>query len=523
MKRPTDELTEEELAIARVEARSEQQRRLYEAILTNTPDLAYVFDLNHRFIYANEGLLKMWGRTWDEAIGKNCLELGYEPWHAAMHDREIERVVATKQSIRGEVPFTGTMGRRIYDYIFVPVIGPDGEVEAVAGTTRDVTPQRQTIDDLNAAKASLTAQLTDMRRLHEFSRRTLEQDDLTELLRHLLVEVAGLMQVERGSIQLRDGTQGRLRLVTTIGFDTEFEDRFQFVEGEGFTTCAAALSSRRRVIVEDLTKGKSFAKLATIVQPYGIRGAQSTPLMDRSGTVIAMLTTYSDQLCRPSERDLQLMDLYLEIVARQIERRRHEEHRELLLNELNHRVKNTLATVQSFAVQTLRTAPTAELARETLEARLVALARAHDVLTNEHWEAANLSDVVASALSPYFAKGDTSRRCISGRELRLKPKAALTFSMVLHELATNAVKYGALSNDTGQLRIDWEITASEAKCVVLRWTEIGGPPVQQPQRRGFGSRLIEHGIAHDMAGQVDLVFAPDGLACRIEVPLDRCQ
>lgn len=128
-----------ELALRDSEAGSERQRRLYEAILANTPDLAYIFDLDHRFIYANEGLLAMWGRTWEEAIGRNCLELGYPEWHAAMHDREIEQVKATKQPIRGEVPFTGTFGERIYDYIFVPVVGPDGEVEAVAGTTRDVT------------------------------------------------------------------------------------------------------------------------------------------------------------------------------------------------------------------------------------------------------------------------------------------------------------------------------------------------------------------------------------------------
>lgn len=121
----------------------EKALRLYEAILTNTPDFAYVFDLDHRFIYANEGLLKMWGKTRDEVIGKNCLELGYEPWHAAMHDREIDAVIATKQAIRGQVPFTGTFGRRVYDYVFVPVFNAAGEVEAVAGTTRDITELRQ--------------------------------------------------------------------------------------------------------------------------------------------------------------------------------------------------------------------------------------------------------------------------------------------------------------------------------------------------------------------------------------------
>lgn len=121
-----------------------RERRLYEAILANTPDLAYVFDLQHRFIYANEGLLRMWGRSWGEAIGKTCLELGYEPWHAEMHGREIEQVVATRQPVRGLVPFNGAFGRRMYDYIFVPVIGLQGEVEAVAGTTRDVTEAHET-------------------------------------------------------------------------------------------------------------------------------------------------------------------------------------------------------------------------------------------------------------------------------------------------------------------------------------------------------------------------------------------
>ncbi|MEC4720840.1 PAS domain-containing protein [Noviherbaspirillum sp. CPCC 100848] len=132
-----------EQELARVVDESERRRRLYETFLANSPDLAYVFDLDHRFIYANEVLLKMWGKTWNEAIGKNCLELGYEPWHAEMHDREIEQVKATRKPIRGDVPFHGTFGRRIYDYIFVPVLGPDGEVEAIAGTTRDVTESRQ--------------------------------------------------------------------------------------------------------------------------------------------------------------------------------------------------------------------------------------------------------------------------------------------------------------------------------------------------------------------------------------------
>jgi PAS domain S-box-containing protein len=149
--------------LANVVADSERRRRLYETFLENSPDLAYVFDLNHRFIYANKVLLNMWNRTWEEAIGRNCLELGYEPWHAEMHDREIEQVIATKQAVRGEVPFEGAFGRRIYDYIFVPVLGPDGEVEAIAGTTRDVTERKQAeqaLHDANRRKDEFLAMLS---------------------------------------------------------------------------------------------------------------------------------------------------------------------------------------------------------------------------------------------------------------------------------------------------------------------------------------------------------------------------
>ncbi len=129
--------------LRQVTAESDRIRRLYETVLSATPDFVYVFSLDHRVLYANDSLIRMWGKGKDGAIGKTFLEIGYEPWHAEMHAREIDQVRATKEPIRGEVPFTGTHGRRIYDYIFVPVIGADGDVEAVAGTTRDVTDRKE--------------------------------------------------------------------------------------------------------------------------------------------------------------------------------------------------------------------------------------------------------------------------------------------------------------------------------------------------------------------------------------------
>ncbi len=144
-----------EQELARIAADSERQRRVYETVLTNTPDFVYVFSLDHRVVYANDALVKMWGLSYEETIGKTFLEIGYEPWHAEMHDREIDQVRSTRKSIRGQVPFTGTVGRREYDYIFVPVIGADGEVEAVAGTTRDVTERKEAEQAIRAGEERL--------------------------------------------------------------------------------------------------------------------------------------------------------------------------------------------------------------------------------------------------------------------------------------------------------------------------------------------------------------------------------
>ena len=134
--------------VTRLNAASDRQRRLYETILASIGDFVYVFSLDHRVIYANDALIKMWDRGHEGAIGKTFLEIGYEPWHAEMHDREIDQVRTTRQPLRGEVPFRGAYGERQYEYIFVPVIGADGEVEAVAGTTRDITERKQTEDQL---------------------------------------------------------------------------------------------------------------------------------------------------------------------------------------------------------------------------------------------------------------------------------------------------------------------------------------------------------------------------------------
>jgi PAS domain S-box-containing protein len=191
------------------------------------------------------------------------------------------------------------------------------------------------------------------------------------------------------------------------------------------------------------------------------------------------------------------------------------EQEQLLIHELNHRVKNTLATVQSIAVQTFRGADGLERAVGGFESRLLALSRAHDVLTRENWEGADLHEIVARAIEP-FAENGSERFSIRGPELRLKPKGALALAMALQELATNAAKYGALSSSAGQVQIRWTL---ERGLMHFCWTERGGPPVAPPLRRGFGSRLIERTLAQDLNGEVAVSFEREGVVCAVAAPL----
>jgi PAS domain S-box-containing protein len=196
------------------------------------------------------------------------------------------------------------------------------------------------------------------------------------------------------------------------------------------------------------------------------------------------------------------------------ERARAEQLQRLLLGELNHRVKNSLAAVQALVSHTLRNATDLEGARRALNGRLVALAKGHDILTRENWEGAELADVVSAAID---AHGQPERFTLSRLSGRLTPKVALAMSMALHELCTNAAKYGALSVEGGRVGIS--VCRSHGQLRIV-WRESGGPPVSPPTRSGFGSRMIA-GLARDLEGAATLSYEPAGLVCVITAPQTR--
>jgi len=194
------------------------------------------------------------------------------------------------------------------------------------------------------------------------------------------------------------------------------------------------------------------------------------------------------------------------------------EHRILLLNELNHRIKNTLATVQSIAEQTLRSGAVDAATRANLTGRLMALSSAHDVLVQESWAGAGLADVVEQATAAYQTQAPAIE--ITGPPVRLSSNLAVSIAMALHELARNAVKYGAPSRPEGRVSISWTDAHDRAghRFVSLLWAERGGPPVSPPQRQGFGTRLLDR-IFAEGGGQAVTDFAPEGVRCAMSLPL----
>jgi len=181
---------------------------------------------------------------------------------------------------------------------------------------------------------------------------------------------------------------------------------------------------------------------------------------------------------------------------------------DLLIEELNHRVKNTLAILQAIAAQTFRSATRSE--REKFEGRLGALAEAHNLLSQEKWQGSGLADVIERVLQPYVLT-NPERVKMFGPEVPLSPRLAVVLSMIVHEIATNAAKYGALSNDSGNVTVDWEILEEVPRKLRLIWTEAGGPSVVAPVQRGFGSRLIERSARDQLGGEATVDFLPRGV------------
>lgn len=386
---------------------------------------------------------------------------------------------------------------------------------------------REGLHERHATRRELEAE----RRLQEISSRLISHEHEDSLYQEILDAAMVIMDSDAASVQ-RLESDGRLRLLGSRGFHPDSAAYWEWVSVDHSSACGIALRTGDRVIAEDV-ESPSLAIGEGDLDSYrrsGIRAAQSTLLRSRSGQPLGMISSHWYRPHRPGERELRMLDILARQAAELIERmhsrealeresaaaRAAEAHGRLLVHELSHRVKNTLATVQSVAIQTLRSADSLEAFSQDFLARLAALAQTHDLLMRNQWHGADLREMLDQELKPY-GRPDGPRLSLQGEPVRLDPKVALALGMALHELATNAAKYGALSCPQGELQVEWHRDPDEA--LHIRWTERGGPAVQPPTRRGFGSRVIEQGLAYELEAEVRLGFDPSGVSCMFRIPL----
>jgi two-component sensor histidine kinase len=225
-----------------------------------------------------------------------------------------------------------------------------------------------------------------------------------------------------------------------------------------------------------------------------------------------------------------ILALMIALIARIVSRQAAEDHevvellsseaaiRISLTRELNHRVKNTLANVLSIVSLTRRRATGLDEFSEGLSGRIRALSATHDLLSQSDWSAASIEEIIRSELAPYMAEGD-GHVDIAGPRIALAPNDALSLGLAVHELATNAAKYGALSTAAGRVEVSWHLMSPEL--AEVKWRETGGPTVEMPNKRGFGRDLIEKIVANELNNTVELNFASDGVRCRLRVPVRR--
>jgi two-component sensor histidine kinase len=387
-----------------------------------------------------------------------------------------------------------------------------------AAVLADAPTTRRTEASEEKRCGSLEQELASAIALQKISTRLIREKDLDALYREIVAAAMTILASDFGSMQLFVPERNELYLLVSVNFHPDSAKFFEWVSCGEATACGMVLQSGERVIVPDIEACEMMAGTKELdhQRKCGMRAVQSTPLVSRDGESIGMISTHWKAPHAPSEEDLRLLDVLARQAADLIERTQAEARRMLLVNELNHRVKNTLAIVQAIAQQTFRGADVPEQARDDFDGRLQALAAAHNLLTRKQWEAANLDELVKGALT---GCGALERTTVDGPPLRFAPNVAVTFAMALHELCTNASKYGALSKPDGRVHVRWVVSEEPRRRFHFEWRECDGPPVIPPASEGFGTRLIERALVRELHGRANLEYEPDGLRFTLDAPL----
>jgi PAS domain S-box-containing protein len=492
------------------------------AIVASSEDAIISKALNGIVTSWNEAAERLFGYTPDEIIGRSILTL-------IPADRQGEEAEIVSRIRRGErVEHYETVRQRkdgsLFDISLTvsPIRRQDGTIIGASKIARDITGRKR-------GEERRRRQAHRLKTLNLVSRivsRDLDLDRIIQSVTDIATELTGArfgaffqnvtQDQESPSLYALSGTTRDLFEASAVVRDPALFSPV-FADREAIRTGDARIDSR-------------IGKTGTPGDPLAVASYLAVPVISSSGDVLGGLFFGHDA---PDRFDAETEMLISAIAGQaavaidnarlhkaaqdEIQRRKlAEEAKELLLHEIKHRVKNTLATVQAIATQSFRNAPPDESG--AFIARLHALADAHDLLTQQNWDIVDVRSVIDRALKAFVEAGRT-RILASGPEMLVDSGNALLIAMILHELGTNAVKYGALSNDTGHVRLDWApAVAGEQRWFKLQWLESGGPAVTPPTRKGFGSNMIERAL-RGQHGRVEFRYAAEGLTCNIEIAL----
>jgi len=489
---------------ATIDALGQSHAQRLAALVESSDDAILSVDLGGIVATWNKGAEKLYGYEAEEVIGKSVGVL-------IPADRQEEEPTILDRVGRGEhVKHYETLRLRkdgcpiVVSLTVSPIVDTSGAVIGVAKIARDITERKR-------VEAALAKRADEQAALYQFTDRLFRAASRNDVYDAALDAIVRALGCERASILIFDDASV-MRFVAWRGLSDGYRKSV-----EGHSPWTRSTSNPQPITIEDIAAAELDASLKTTVKAEGIGALAFIPLTVR-GELVGKFMAYYPAPHVFTDTDINIavtvarqLGFGLELLGAEEQRRKAEEAKELLLGESKHRIKNTLATVQAIASQTLRDGRAGGL--DSFLARLHALGEAHELLTTENWDRASLPEVVGRAIKPF--QSGRERIVIEGAAVWVPAQASLTLTLCLHELATNAVKYGALSNGTGRVHVAWVPVDGERCNVRLTWQETGGPPVTVPKRKGFGSLLIESSGAGD--GRVD--YRPDGIRCSLNVSL----
>ena len=471
----------------------------FAALLRTSPNPYVVMDTELRLVWMNTAYLAATMRNREDIIGKPMFEAfpsdpGTESYR--LLNDSLQRVLRTAEVdeialIRYDIMSPeGEMQPHYWSATHTPLLDGSGRVQFILQHTVDVT-------ELHELR-QLREQADLVRRAEKVQSRNLDLIRESNRLTEFFDQAPGFVAVLNGPEHIFEmANTAYLNLVgreDIVGIKVDealpeiVEQGFVDVLDEVFRSGEAYVGRRERVVLNAANDTDNAPRFLNFI---------FQPILNAEGEVSGII--------------VQGYDITDEVA--------YEERQELLINELQHRVKNTLAVVQALAKQTFRSLPSAAETVGIFSARLAALAAAHGLLTEGSWGPTSLSTLLNSTLSASL--GDPSKSVsLEGPERLLDPETALGLTMIIHELATNAVKYGSLSSDRGKVAVEWSVTSqNDDEILHMIWQESDGPRVVEPSQKGFGSRLIESGLNSGGGTAVSMDFRPEGLRCSLDITL----